>query len=297
MLLHRQHSFSKTRSVHDAGGSMKFRFSKCFVLLLLTCCAIPSLWAGDAIPQIAWKRGIGQPLANAGTRKPRLTTLTDDGYWQGAPVGGFGSGTFSRSYRGDFSRWHLKAGIHKYETVYANQFAIYEKSEGASESIAQALLTDHPKDKEELRSWKWDYPVGAGTYYALYPKSWYDYRWDKLPAHVTLEQFSPVLPNNYRESSYPVAVYRWHAENPTNKPVTVSVLLSWSNMLGWFRDFTPNMNNSHDNGNVNHFVSKDEGAAGRMKGIVFDRLHPDGVKDEWDGQMAVASIESPGVEI
>jgi len=31
-----------------------------------------------------------------------------------------------------------------------------------------------------------------------------------------LEQFSPILPNNYRESSYPVAVYRWHAENPTD---------------------------------------------------------------------------------
>ena len=56
------------------------------------------------------------------------------------------------------------------------------------------------------------------------PKSWYDYKWDKFPAHVVLEQFSPVLPDNYRESSYPVAVYRWHAENPTDQPVTVSVL-------------------------------------------------------------------------
>ena len=55
---------------------------------------------------------------------------------------------------------------------------------------------------------------------------------------MTLEQFSPVLPNNYRESSYPVAVYRWHAENPTNKTVTVSVLLSWTNMEGWFRTYT-----------------------------------------------------------
>jgi non-lysosomal glucosylceramidase len=77
-------------------------------------------------------------------------------------VGGLGSGTFSRTYRGDFSRWHLKAGVHKYETVYANQFAIYEKSEGASEGIAQALLADHPKS-HELGAWKWDYPVSAGN--------------------------------------------------------------------------------------------------------------------------------------
>ncbi|MBW8869595.1 MAG: glucosylceramidase, partial [Acidobacteriales bacterium] len=113
-----------------------------------------------------------------------------------------------------------------------------------------------------------------------------------------LEQFSPVLPDNYRESSYPVAVYRWHAENPTDRPVTVSVLLSWTNMLGWFRDFGPNMKASLDHGNFNRFV--DEGGAGgtRVKGIVFDRTRPTGsVQDDFDGQWAIASIESPGVEI
>ena len=89
---------------------MKSRLAKYAVLFSLLFCAFSSLWAGDAIPKIAWKRGIGEPLANAGTRKPNLTDLIDDGYWQGAPVGGFGSGTFSRTYRGDFSRWHLKAG-------------------------------------------------------------------------------------------------------------------------------------------------------------------------------------------
>jgi non-lysosomal glucosylceramidase len=134
---------------------MKFRLSKCAILLFITFCTF-ALWAGDAIPKIAWKRGIGEPFPNPGTRKPQLTDLIDDGYWQGAPVGGFGSGTFSRTYRGDFSRWHLKAGIHKYETVYSNQFAIYEKSEGASEGIAQVLLADHPKN-QDLRSWKWGY--------------------------------------------------------------------------------------------------------------------------------------------
>ena len=274
--------------------------SSCFkvaTFLTFLLMSFSNLWAGDVIPKIAWKRGIGVPLADAGTRKPQLTDLIDDGFWQGAPVGGFGSGTFSRTYRGDFSRWHLKAGVHKYETVYANQFAIYEKSEGASEGIAQVLLTDHPKS-QDLHSWKWDYPVGAGTYYALYPKSWYDYQWDKLPAHVTLEQFSPVLPNNYRESSYPVAVYRWHADNPTNKPVTVSVLLSWANMVGWFRypshDFSGQAMSS---GNYNSIVSTPLGNSGMMKSVVFDRIRPGEVQDDWDGQFAISSLESAGVEV
>jgi len=68
----------------------------------------------DEIPKAAWRRPIGQPLTNAGTAKPALGAgHIDDGYWQGAPVGGFGAGTLSRSFRGDFSRWHLQPGVHK----------------------------------------------------------------------------------------------------------------------------------------------------------------------------------------
>ena len=274
---------------------MTNRLVKSCALLLLTFCAV-SLWAGDAIPKIAWKRGIGEPMPNAGTHKPEIQGMIDDGYWQGAPVGGFGSGTFSRTYRGDFSRWHLKGGVHKYETVSANQFSVYEKSEGAAEGVAQVLLADHPKDGS-LQSWKFDYPVGAGNYYALYPKSWYDYRWDKLPAHLVLEQFSPVLPDNYRESSYPVAVYRWHAENPTSKPVTVSIMLSWANMLGWLRYPSRDFNGRTNSGNFNSVVTEPLGSAGTLKGIVFDRLRPGDVSEDWDGQFAIAALESPGVEV
>ena len=170
--------------------------------------------------------------------------------WQGAPVGGFGAGTFSRTYRGDFARWHLQGGVHKYQSVAANQFAMYQKSEGDANGVAQVLTADHPKG-QALSSWKWDYPVGAGDYAALYPKAWFDYRWEKFPAHVYVEQFSPILPDNYKETSYPVAVYRWHAENPTNKRVTVSVLLSWENMLGWLRTTTRDLSGAINAGNFN----------------------------------------------
>ena len=168
----------------------------------------------------------------------------DDGFWQGAPVGGFGAGTFSQTYRGDFARWHIKAGVHKYQPVYSNSFAMFQQSEGDPQGTAKVLVASHPQDGH-LGSWNWDYPVGAGDYYALYPKSWFDYHWDKFPAHVSVEQFSPILPDNYRESSYPVAVYRWRADNPTNRTVTVSVLLSWTNMGGWFRTFLARSQRRH----------------------------------------------------
>ena len=266
-------------------------------LFTLFIALAPHVSSADGIPKAAWKRPIGEPLANPGTRKPALDGgHIDDGFWQGAPVGGFGAGTFSQTYRGDFARWHIKAGVHKYQPVYSNSFAMFQQSEGDPEGTAKVLVAGHPQGGQ-LSSWGWDYPVGAGDYYALYPKSWFDYRWDKFPAHVSVEQFSPILPDNYRESSYPVAVYRWHADNPTNRAVTVSVLLSWTNMGGWFRTFSRDLRGGLNNENHNRFESAPLANAASMKGIVFDRNRVPGSRNEWDGQFAIATIESPGVEV
>jgi non-lysosomal glucosylceramidase len=273
---------------------MKSRMQSCLLFALVLILA-PAARPGDDIPKAAWKRPLGAPLENPGTRKVTLQNI-DDGYWQGAPVGGFGAGTFSRTYRGDFARWHLQGGVHKYQSITANQFAMFQKSEGDQDGVAQVLTSDHPKD-HALSSWKWDYPVGAGDYAALYPKAWFDYRWDKFPAHVYVEQFSPILPDNYQETSYPIAVYRWHAENPTKRRVTVSVLLSWENMLGWLRTNGRDFSGAINAGNFNRSANESLGSDGAMKGIVFDRNHIGDVKESWDGQLAIAAVESPGVEV
>src|SRR3977135_3350362 len=168
--------------------------------LVLACLAalpfasISTVHANDDIPKAAWKRPIGLPLENPGTKKPALDGgHIDNGFWQGAPVGGFGAGTFSRTYRGDFARWHIKSGVHKYVSGPANQFAMFQQVAGEPAGTARVLMTDHPSNGE-LSSWQWDYPVGAGEYAALFPKSWYDYKWDECRAPLVVEQFSPLLP-------------------------------------------------------------------------------------------------------
>ncbi|MGA8938109.1 MAG: GH116 family glycosyl-hydrolase, partial [Acidobacteriaceae bacterium] len=273
---------------------MKRRTRVVQVFLFCALLCVPAMQAQDGIPKAAWRRPIGLPLQNPGVLSEG--SGTNDGYWQGAPVGGFGSGTFSRTYRGDFARWHIKAGVDKYAVSYANQFAMFQQVEGQPTGVANVLMTGHPKDGE-LSSWNWDYPVGAGTYAALYPKSWYDYQWKQFPVHVVLEQFSPVLPNNYRESSYPIAVYRWHAVNPTNKTVTVSIMVSWANMSGWFRTFTHGFDGAPNEGNFNTFRSEELNSAGEMKGIVFDRKRATSNPNEWDGQFAIAALQTPGTEV
>jgi len=263
---------------------------------LLLLCSTTVVRADDTIPQAAWRIGIGQPPANPGSRKPELPAASniDDGYWQGAPVGGFGAGTFSRSYRGHFERWHLKAGVHKYQDVPANQFAVFVQPQGGP-AVAEVLATGRPEGGA-LSAWNFRYPAGAGDYAALYPKSWFAYRSAELPVKLTLEQFSPILPNNYKETSYPVAVYNWFVDNPGDKPVTVSILFSWTNMVGWFRDQLPTLSGALNNQNKN-FYRSEQIRGGAMHGIVFDRLRSGGVQQEWDGQFAIAALADAGVDI
>src|SRR6202167_6384636 len=125
-------------------NNIRSNFALSLARLTLVLLAATAVWAGDAIPKAAWRRPLGLPLVKPGDT--RVPGNIDDGFWQGAPVGGFGSGTFSRTYRGDFARWHIKAGVHKYETVNTNQFAMFQQVEGEPAGFAQVLMTDHPKD-------------------------------------------------------------------------------------------------------------------------------------------------------
>ncbi len=260
---------------------------------LVVCAA--AAFAQSSVPAAAWRIPIGTPVPNPGGHKPELgSSNIDDGYWQGAPVGGIGSGTLSRSYRGFFERWHLKAGTHKYENVPANQFAVFAQPEGGS-PVAMALAVGKPVSGA-LGSWNWSYPAGDGEYAALYPRSWFAYGTRALPVKLTLEQFSPVLPDNYKETSYPVAIYRWTAENPSARPLTVSILFSWTNMVGWFRDSLRNFDGALNQENIDRYVTG-QTAAGSASGIIFDRIRQGPVNDEWDGQFAIAALPGADAEV
>lgn len=165
--------------------------------------------------------------------------MIDDGPWAGVPLGGLGAGSIGRTYRGDFARWHLDIGRHRFESLPANQFSLFVAQGGKTQAHVLA-----PLRPDILREWNWDMPVGAGTYYALFPKAWFVYDWDALPLRLAQKQFSPLIPNNYRESSYPVGVLEWVLENPGDTPLTVGLMFTWQNLVGhaWGKDQEGNTN-------------------------------------------------------
>ncbi|AFY32103.1 GH116 family glycosyl hydrolase [Calothrix sp. PCC 7507] len=253
------------------------------------------------IPVCTWSRPIG-----LGWDKPytvRYASNIDDGPWHGMPLGGFGAGCIGRSSRGDFNLWHIDGGEHTFQNIPACQFSVFE-SHGTS-SQAYALSTQAPEDGS-LAGWKW-YPASGGTYHALYPRSWFVYE-NVFQAQLTCEQFSPVWANNYQETSYPVAIFLWKAHNPTDAPITLSIMLTWENMVGWFTnalkspevrirddgspvyEYQPRLGESQ--GNYNQLIEN----SGQV-GCFLSQVDRDASVAEGDGSWCIATLKHPQIEV
>ncbi|MBI2995870.1 MAG: glucosylceramidase [Candidatus Melainabacteria bacterium] len=217
------------------------------------------------IPEISWKRKIGEPHESPGVVKvigpegglPNF----DDGYFQGIPLGGFGAGTFSQSFRGDFSRWHLEVGKHIYKTIFPCQFGFYENG-------TAFILNDYKPNDNSLSSWVWK--KQNGTYHALYPRAYFEYE----GLNLIQEQFSPIIPHNYQDTSYPLAIFRWHISNPTKSEREISLLWSWQSIFGSKENFFYQENNFY--------------------GLIFDNLSQK--KDYKYGQMGIF-VQREDVEV
>ncbi|WP_017297887.1 GH116 family glycosyl hydrolase [Nodosilinea nodulosa] len=256
------------------------------------------------IPSQAWQRPLGQPWEHHYI--VRYASNLDDGPNHGAPLGGFGAGCVGRSPNGDFNLWHLDGGEHVFQSFPGCQFSLWEQGGGRTQAFA--LGTQPPEDR--LPSWQW-YPASTkaratGSYHALYPRSWYRYE-NVFRAQITCEQLTPIWPDNYQEASYPVALFEWTAHNPTRHPITLSLMASWQNMVGWFTntqkspevllrddgspyyDYVPAIGQS--TGNFNQFINE-----GGLKALVMDRAWQ-GEPAEGDGQWCVATLEDPDVEV
>jgi len=240
----------------------------------------PAVASGPA--PYAWRRPIGVPYDGPETARRDVNfPLIDDGPWGGVPLGGLGAGSIGRTHRGDFARWHLDVGRHRFETVPADQFSVYVAKAGGTGS-AHVLSTIRPAT---LPSWNWDLPEGAGTYHGLFPNAWFEYDWDELPVRLTQRQFSPVIPGNYRESSYPVGIFEWQVGNPGPERLTVGLMFSWLNDIG--RDRGQAQRGGHRN------------VAVRRDGLAGVVLHgPSDVPDApWNGSFAIMAGEKPGVSL
>jgi non-lysosomal glucosylceramidase len=148
----------------------------------------------------------------------------------GVPLGGLGGGTVTRGFRGDFSRWQMQPGMVHYGAVAADQFSLWAQRPNSEAGCV--VLNPRTAPADSLQAWNWGMPADKGTYHALFPRAWSTYA-EPLPGlRLTCRQVSPVIPHNYKESSFPVGVFAWTVENTGETDADISLMFSFQNGTG-----------------------------------------------------------------
>ena len=175
---------------------------------------------GWSIPACAWHRPLGSLPEIELLPDPdnALNTLTRTK--KGIPVGGIGAGNFMYNLCGSFGPWHLKLGRYEERFLPQAAFHIREHVEGGATTV-QTLATE-----DVLPAWPRLKP-GAGDYYALFPRGWCTFK--PFVTSVSLQFFSPVIKDNYRETSLSAAVFLFRIENRARTPAKVSVMFTFPN--------------------------------------------------------------------
>ena len=269
----------------------------------------PSTWQP---PAASWSRAFGQGWASPYT--VRYASNLDDGPNHGMPLGGFGAGCIGRAPDGSFNLWHLDGGEHWFGVLPDCQFSLFESNGKEQRAHALAVKPNRDDSRPEatapLSSWSW-YPASSeqrqtGTYAARYPLSWSHYQ-GVFEAEVSCEAFSPILPGNYQQTSYPLATFVWTLRNPTRQALDLSLMLSWRNTCGWFTN-TDSSAEVHfrDDGSPEHnyapAIGKSEGHRndwiddGPLKGVVLGGDISSPVA-EGEGQWCIATQEQAGLSI
>ena len=182
---------------------------------------------------MAWSRPLGQPVEGIG--RPRVDyPMIDDGEWAGVPIGGLGAGSIGPTIRGDFARWHLRVGRHRFLPVAADGFALSVATATGRWAGPLAVGT-----APTLPAFGPALPVGSGTYRALFPRAWSVYDGLPVPVRATCEQLSPVVPGDEATSALPVGLFRWTFENTGPTRATVGLLFTFRDPRGEESGETP----------------------------------------------------------
>ncbi|HEY65378.1 MAG TPA: hypothetical protein G4O02_12490 [Caldilineae bacterium] len=173
------------------------------------------------VPSCAWHRRLGdRPDLACHVRDVAGVYDTAARTKKGLPLGGIGSGNFMFNLCGSFGPWQMKPGRYEERFLPQAAFHIREQVEG-QETVARTLAME-----DVLPAWN-RLKVGEGDYYALFPRGWCTY--DVFDTDISLLFFSPVIKDNYRETSLPVALFLFRVYNPGPARATVSVMFTFPN--------------------------------------------------------------------
>jgi uncharacterized protein (DUF608 family) len=188
---------------------LRVRSGFCALILLLTglrCVAGQRSQEAAPVPAVDPKSGLVSSKRLAG----------------GVPLGGIGTGFFQLMTDGVISRASLAGnGLLSTGDLSGCFAALWTRAGDRTTANVLALSSAYRL------------PAAAALRYdGLYPRATLDFPDPALPLKASLRAFSPIIPFDLADSSYPAAAFVFRLENTTPARIEVSAALSWENILG-----------------------------------------------------------------
>lgn len=146
---------------------------------------------------------------------------------RGFPMGGIGTGGFSMLTDGGFGEFITQHNWYKaIKDPKGTFFAIWTKK--GDEKIAKILRRGYRGGKEYLNIKNVEHTRFNGKI----PQFFLSYQDEKLPVDVQLNGFTPLIPQNPKDSSLPVSIFSFTIKNKTEEEIESSLMGSFQNILG-----------------------------------------------------------------
>ncbi|MEN6346930.1 MAG: GH116 family glycosyl-hydrolase [Armatimonadia bacterium] len=164
------------------------------------------------------------------------------------PLGGLGTGCLALSGSGQLVDWEIFNRPNKGWRPDNTYFVLFAQAEGAEptfrvmEGRLQPPYQGYQKGAEQYRGFGFGPPreFGSGfvrfqdcTFTGRFPCAQVDLQDPESPVAVSMEAWSPFIPLDDANSSFPVAIFDITLTNTTDKPVRSTVALGLQNVVGW----------------------------------------------------------------
>jgi uncharacterized protein (DUF608 family) len=154
------------------------------------------------------------------------------------PLGGIGTGTVSLGGRGQLRDWEIFNRPGKGKNLPFSFVALWLRQEGESAGIVKVVEASAPppyggsfglsrESAEGLPRLENAHFTGA------YPIANIDFEDKSLPVSISLKAFNPFVPMNVDDSSLPVAVFHYHVQSRSERPIDFALAFSLLNAVGY----------------------------------------------------------------
>ena len=156
--------------------------------------------------------------------------ITDYSTTRGFPLGGFGTGGFNILTDGGFGFFRTNHNWFRFikQTKFPKGTFLAARVENA-EGIQSRILRGHYRGGTEFKNIQ---SIAHTKFIGKLPHFNLEYEDETFPLSIKVTGFTSIIPRKARDSTLPAAFFQCSLQNPSDQPITASILFAFENILG-----------------------------------------------------------------